>query len=671
VEFNRTHTDDAENRCAHGEEGEEKTVHLAKSPQVPRSMTNIAKRRALAACVILAAALLLRVINLDADPSALISRDFITDEGWWAHNARNAFFYGQWRIDEYNQGLYSAYLYTLLLYFTFKLFGITLTTVRILSAFGGWLTVVVLFLLIRREISERASLFASVLLGFSNLHIIYSRVGFVESTMVFFMACAFWLWSMRAKHYLFASLSGVAFTLTILTKITALYFLPGLALVTLALSIRGAVRPRQAVLFLGGGGLVAAAYAIFLVVPNFDDWLQLNLALGKGAEWPTGFSGRIQSILKLLGATFYGQAPLMTALSLVSLCLLVVNAARDGAIKAIRSAGELEITSAMLLIGYLVSISLTAYQPERRFLPVLFLMAILAATVLEKGWVLFEELADPHYQMSAVGWFAVLFLLPAIGILELRWRALGPDLSLRVWLPKLVLIGALIATAIVYSRRLERKRFRRGMLAASGLIFVLLFSALSLGLVYKTLSLWGLNIDLWKHGAPGDHKLLLMCSTAVVMFVVVVISAAVRARRISVPLLLGTFLFIEGMQVSTWLFQPTYTLKEANISLANTLTRNDTVVTYYETPLLSSAAKVICRSVRRGFNVNIFEQSDPDYILILRRDNWRDYALEDMPREEWPPPPRFMPAKIASFDLCPSRLRGPRFIVELYRLSPR
>jgi len=97
-------------------------------------MTTIAKRRALAVCVILAAALLLRVINLDADPSALISRDFITDEGWWAHNARNAFFYGQWRIDEYNQGLYSAYLYTLLLYFTFKLFGITLTTLRVLSA---------------------------------------------------------------------------------------------------------------------------------------------------------------------------------------------------------------------------------------------------------------------------------------------------------------------------------------------------------------------------------------------------------------------------------------------------------------------------------------------------------------------------------------------------------
>jgi 4-amino-4-deoxy-L-arabinose transferase-like glycosyltransferase len=634
-------------------------------------MTNFAKRRALAACVILAAALLLRVINLDSDPSALISRDFITDEGWWAHNARNAFFYGQWRIDEYNQGLYSAYLYTLLLYLTFKLFGITLTTLRILSALGGWLTVGLLFLLVRREVSARAALFASVLLGFSNLHIIYSRTGFAESTMVFFMALALWLWSMRVKHYLFASLSGVAFALTLMTKITGIYLLPGLALVTLAVLIRGSVRRVDAVLFLTGGGLVAAVYAIFFVAPNVGDWLHLNVSLGSGAEWPTGFSGRIQSILKLLGSTFYAQAPLLTALSLLSLGVLLVSAARDGATKAIRDAGELEITSAMLLIGYLLALSFTVYQPERRFLPVLFLMVILSAATLEKGWALFQELANPNYQMSAVGWFAVLFLLPSIGILELKWRALGPSLSLRVWLPKLVVLGGLIALAIVFSRGRGSNRLRRSLLAASGSIFVIVFAGLSLGLVYKSLSLWGLDAEALKPGAFNDHKLLLTCSIAVLICAVLIISLAVRNRSISAHLLMATFLFIEGIQISTWVLQPTYTLKEANQSLASMLTRDDTVVTYYETVLLSAGAKVICRSVRRGFNVNVFEQTDPDYIVILRRDNWRDYTLEEMPPEEWPPPSRFIPARIADFDLCPSRLGGPRFIVELYSLSPR
>lgn len=632
--------------------------------------TNIAKRTTLAVCVTLGAALLLRIIHLDADPSALISRDFITDEGWWAHNARNAFFYGEWRIDEYNQGLYSAHLYTLLLYFTFKLFGITLTTLRILSAVGGWLTVVLLFLLVRREISARAALFASVLLGFSNLHILYSRTGFAESTMMFFVALALWLWSMRLKHYLFASVSGVAFALAVLAKITAIYFLPGLALVALILSIRGSVRRREAVLFLTAGGLVAAAYAIFFVVPNFGEWLQLNLSLGSADEWPTGFSDRIQSLLKLLGSTFYAQSPLLTALSLLSLCVLVVGASRNGLTKTIRDAGELEITSAMLLIGYLFSLSLTRYQPERRFLPALFLMVVLSANILEKGWASIEELGKADYQMRAVGWFTVLFLLPAIGILEVRTPGAVLNLSAGFWVLKIVVISGLIAIAVALGRGLWPHRVKRSLLTASRLSFVLLFSFLSLGLIYKALLHWGLNVEAWRSAVTAD-LVALLAGSAVAIACVLVSLRLLRNWRHAARLLLGVFLFIEGIQISTWLLQPTFTLKEANASLAGTLTQDDTIVTYYETALLSSAARVICRSTRRGFNVDVFEKSAPQYILVLRRDNWIDYTLEAMPPEEWPPPAWFTPTKIAGFDLCPTRLRGPRFIVELYSLSPR
>jgi len=608
--------------------------------------------------------LLLRVINLDADPSALISRDVITDEGWWAHNARNAILYGQWRIDDHNLGLYSAYLYNALLYFVFETFGISFTTMRMLSALTGWLTVVLLFLVVRREISARAALFASALLGFSNLHIIYSRTGFAESTMVFFLVLAVWLWSLRGTHGLFALMSGIAFALLLLTKITAIYFLPGLVLFIVAASIRRSVRRREALSFISGIGLVGAAYAILFIVPNFGDWLSFNVANGSGSEWPTGLSSRIHSILRLLGSSFYAEAPLITALTLLSLCLFVVSASRHGLMKKIRAAGELEITSAALLIGYLFSLSFTVYQPERRFLPALCLMVILSAVVLEKGWASLEELAKPDYQMSAVGWFTVLFLLPVIGILELRLRL--PSAA-GAWALKVIIIAGLIAIAAALSRGRWPYRFKRSWLVASRLIFVLLFFVLSLGLIYKALLLWGLDAESWR---ATDHKALI-AGSVVVIACGVVVSMLIRDGRRAAPFLLGGFLFIEAIQISTWLLQPTYTLKEANASLANTLTRDDTIVTYYETVLLSSAAKVICRSVRRGFNVDVFETSSPQYILVLRRDNWRDYALEEMPPEEWPPPAGFVPQKVAGFDLCPARLRGPRFIVELYSLSPR
>src|SRR5262245_4964784 len=115
------------------------------------------KRTTLTIGIVLALALLLRAINLDADPSALISRDVITDEGWWAHNARNAILYGQWRMDDHNLGLYAGYLYNSLVYVAFKTFGLSLTATRLLSVFAGWLTIVLLFLVVRRKSTTHAA----------------------------------------------------------------------------------------------------------------------------------------------------------------------------------------------------------------------------------------------------------------------------------------------------------------------------------------------------------------------------------------------------------------------------------------------------------------------------------------------------------------------------------
>jgi hypothetical protein len=422
-------------------------------------------------------------------------------------------------------------------------------------------------------------------------------------------------------------------------------------------------------LFLSGAGLVGAAYGILFIVPNFGDWLRFNLQNGAGSELSTKPSSLIDSIPRLLASPFYAEAPLLTALTLLALCLLVVGASRNGLTKTIRSAGELEITSAMLLIGYLFILSITRYQPERRFIPALLLMVVLSAGVLEKGWASLQGFANADYQMNTVGWFTVLFLLPAIGVLEVRWRVLGPPLSVGSWVTKLIIIAGLIATAEAMSRGHWPYCFKSRLLFASGLVFVLLFFVLSSGLIYKALLLWGVNAEAWR---SADHSALLAGSAVVVVLACgVAILWLLREARRAVPLLLCAFIFIEGIQISTWLLQPTYTLKEANVSLANTLTRDDTIVTYYETVLLSSAARVICRSARRGFNVDVFETTSPQYIIVLRRDNWRDYTLDEMPPEEWPPPAGFATTKVAGFDLCPARLRGPRFIVELYSLSPR
>ena len=635
------------------------TVHQLNKPT--------SRNLALAALGILVAALLLRVIHLDADPSALLSRDFITDEGWWAHNARNALLYGDWKIDEFNQGLYSAYLYNVLLYLTIKLFGVSFTSIRLVPALAGWLSVVLIFLTVRREINSRAAIFASALLGFSNLHIIYSRIGFAESTIVFFLALMLWFWSLRRTHYLFASLSGAAFGLMLATKVTAIYVLPGFVLLIAVEAIRRTTKMKHALLFLLGSVVVGSGYAVLFVLPNFRDWLSFNLTNGAGTEWASGPLALVYSTLKLLGSSFFAKAPVVTALSLLALCLLIISISRDGFKKAIRSASELELSSATLLIGYLISLALTIYQPERRFLPALFLMIILAAGVLERGGASLEQIGDADYRMRWSGWFAILFFLPAIGILEIK-TTMAP---MWVWLFKIIIVASLIALAIRIARERMSRQVTLKLLAASKVIFLLLFSFLSLALVYKTLGLWGIDAEGWRSESTAEQVRIIIIGSAVLAACIGLVIGMMRSRPWRPAWLLGGFLLIEGGQISTWLMQPTYSLRDANAALAETLNRDDTVVTYYETALVSTQARVITRSTRRRFNVDAFEQFDPRYILVLRRDNWKSYALDEMPVEEWPPPVGYSPEKIAAFDLCQTRLGGPRFVVELYRITRR
>jgi len=619
----------------------------------------------LAALGILAAALLVRVIHLDADPSALLNRDFITDEGWWAHNARNALLYGDWKIDEFNQGLYSAYLYNAVLYLTIKLLAVSFNSIRLVPALAGWLSVVLIFLTVRREINSRAAIFASVLLGFSNFHILYSRIGFAESTIVFFLALMLWLWSLRSAHYCFALLSGAAFALMLVTKVTAVYLVPGFILVVAVEAIRRTTKMKHALMFFLGSVVVGAGYAILFVLPNFREWLSVNLANGSGTEWAGGPLTLVYSTLKLLGSSFFGKAPVVTALSLLALCLLIISMSRDGFKKSIRGASELELSSAALLIGYLFSLALTIYQPERRFLPALFLMTILAAGVLERGWASLEQIEDAGYPVSWAGWFAILFFLPAIGILEIKTTT-APAW---VWLFKIVIVASLLALAGAIARKRFSRQIALGLLAASKVIFLVLFSFLSLALVYKALGLWGIDAARLSSGSTGDRVRIGIIASAILAATTGLIIGMINSRRRRPAWLLAAFLLIECAQISTWLLQPTYSLRDANTTLSETLNRDDTVVTYYETVLVSTEARVITRSTRRGFNVDAFDRFDPRYILVLRRDNWRSYALDEMPTEEWPPPVGYSPEKIAGFDLCPTRLGGPRFEIELYRIT--
>ena len=609
----------------------------------------------------LAVALALRVVNLDADPSPLISRDFITDEGQWAHNARNALIFDQLRLDDYNPGLYSAYLYHSLLRLTFSVFGMSIVTARLVSAVAGWLTVVLLFDWLRRETNSRTAIIGALLLGFSTTHILYSRTGFVESTLLFFQALALWLWAIRRNHEAFSALSGVGFGLMVLTKVTAIYVAPGLMLFAAAEAIRKTTTKRDALLFVYGASIVLASYVVAFVVPNYTNWINYNLAAAYDNEFPKHWTDLVHSFLSLLGSRFYAHVPILTALTLISFAALVVGISKSGFKRALCEAPGIEIVTSALLAGYLFSIALTVYQPERRFVPALFMMVPISANTLARGWGWFEQLTKQP-RLRAGAWFVLLFSLPALAIIELKWEVLGPPLTLRFWLFKAIPILGLVFVSVFLAKGRQTLAVRRRLLTASRLLFVALFSALYLGLVYQSLTLWG-----FKPNEIRPRGLVLGFIGAAIVIAPIL---ALKVKPQAVQLVLTAFVLIEMLQISTWLLQQTYTLKKANETMIGIVKDRQTVITHYETMLLSSNAKTICYWPKAGFNIDAFERFKPDYILILRRDNWIDHALEDMPADEWPPPTSATAEFVTRFDLCPTERRGFRFSLELYRLVP-
>jgi len=278
------------------------------------------------------------------------------------------------------------------------------------------------------------------------------------------------------------------------------------------------------------------------------------------------------------------------------------------------------------------------------------------------------DLANPNHQMSAAGWFTVLFLVPAVGILEIRLGMAGSiGLGWMLALKALILaVLALLARGI--SRRKWPFRFRGPMLAVSRFIFIAVFSFLVAAIVVRALALWGFDGSALKSSLAGDPKALLVALTIAAALTGLLIGFLKADRRWQVWLL-AAFFCSEAVQISTWLLQPTYTIRQANASLAGLTGPDDAVVTFYETLMVSSAARVIVKSPRRRLNLDVYDRFKPQFTLVLRRDNWKDYSIDSMPVEEWPPPPNLSGTLIARYDLCPARQRGPRFIAEFYRLE--
>ena len=237
----------------------------------------------LVAAALLLIAGALRFHALGADPSEAVGRVFLSDEGWWAHNARNHYLFGAWVLDDWRAGILLAPLHTLLLRGSFEWFGLGLAQARLVSAASGLLTVLMVGILLSLSAGRRVALLGMAILAIDPYSIGFSRVSLIEAVPLAMMALAAALSApgrrLRVLRDLAAGAAGMG---AVLCKLNALAFLPILVLAVagwcvlaqegeLARALATAVRRATSVAV--GAGSVALVWFLALVQPNLEDWL--------------------------------------------------------------------------------------------------------------------------------------------------------------------------------------------------------------------------------------------------------------------------------------------------------------------------------------------------------------------------------------------------------------
>jgi 4-amino-4-deoxy-L-arabinose transferase-like glycosyltransferase len=179
--------------------------------------------------LILAVAAGLRLQHIRSDPPRILpsisgSAGIYFDEGIYCHNARNRILFGRWITDEWNPMVYSAPL-TLVYFLAFKLFGISMVTVKSVNILFGLAGILLFFGGLRRYMRSRTALILAALFAFDYYGMMYNRIGLLENFCVLGFMLGFYLFSDEKNRRGTAFSLGLVVAVTSLSKYLFAYFL--------------------------------------------------------------------------------------------------------------------------------------------------------------------------------------------------------------------------------------------------------------------------------------------------------------------------------------------------------------------------------------------------------------------------------------------------------------
>lgn len=335
--------------------------------------------------LILALAAGLRLQHLKADPPPLLvhltnSAGIYFDEAMYCHNARNKVLFDTWMTDDWNPVLYNAVL-TGIYYAGFKVFGLSIVTMKVVNVLFGLLGITFLYLAIRRYLS------ASYALGFASLFAVdfywtmYNRIGLLENFSTLFFILSFYF-VVRTKDRPWAmAVVGVCAAMAALSKYLFLYFIITAFLAVLYAAGREK-KWSQLLRFLAGLLAVLAVwfFAVFLpLAASFrkigSGWMDLS--------WPETIGQLFFNIYRNNMHRYMSLIPLVFIVGLLFSAMVLVRLWKKNPPPDLR-----EIFIVLWLAGTFFQMAILNYQPLRYYLnvvPALFFAVSLA--VEKRDWM--------------------------------------------------------------------------------------------------------------------------------------------------------------------------------------------------------------------------------------------------------------------------------------------
>ena len=409
-----------------------------------------------------------QAIRLDCDPSPLNWMPEFNDEGYWNHSARCKTLFGTFIPDEFNQGVVASPLFTLIQWPIFSVCGVSILSARILPLVSLWLTMLMVYFLLRRCAPAGAALLAAAMLGALHEMLMYTKWSTPVITEACFLTAVFWFWELGRKgNRWWMAVSGASFVAAALTTLLAFHCLAGILLfLAISLLLRKEVDRGRVTLFLGSAGFLGLLVGVAYYLPNYDQVEIFVRTIARSNIVNTvdnSDSGYVRpSLLELPFQMPFGSPGVVPVMMIAALWLvdLVIRMVKQGVLPVLRKMPSVHLYCLCWGVGALPTLVITPYMPPRRFVVFLVPLVILASSF---AWrvLAHDETDDDATRPSRLhrGLRFALWAIVAAVWCEYQWRAdfainsrwlYNASITFPQWITSLACVAAVIVAGVYY-----------------------------------------------------------------------------------------------------------------------------------------------------------------------------------------------------------------------------